>query len=84
MMIDQIARIIANVALALDYSGEMIDEDQIVKIQEQMGADMDDLDPESRKLLSDAFRRIAPEYEAAYQDAVRTLPYCYGLEEEEE
>jgi hypothetical protein len=84
MMIDQIAPIIANLALALDYSEEMIDEDQIVEIQEQMGSDMDDLDPESRKLLSDASRRIAPEYEAVYQDAVRTLPYCYGLEEEEE
>ncbi len=83
MMIEQIARILANLSLALDYSGESIDSDDIVKIQEIMGADMQALDPESRKLLSDAFRRIAPEYDGDFREAVNSMPEDFGLEEED-
>jgi len=82
-MIEQIARILANLSLALDYSGESIDSDDIVKIQEIMGADMQALDPESRKLLSDAFRRIAPEYDGDFREAVNSMPEDFGLEEED-
>ncbi|MEP9357484.1 hypothetical protein [Sphingomonas sp. KR3-1] len=82
-MIDQIARIIANVILALDYSGEVIDEDDVVEILEQMGGDFQELDVESRKILSDAFRRIAPEYEGEFREAVETMPYTMGIEDED-
>ena len=83
MMIDQIARIIANLSLALDYSGDSIDSDEIVQIQEIMGADMQALDPESRKMLSDAFRRIAPEYDGDFRRAVESMPGDFGLEDED-
>lgn len=83
MMIDQIARILANLNLALEYSGESIDFDDIVKIQEIMGADMQDLDRESRKMLSDAFRRIAPEYEGDFRVSVESMPEDFGLEDED-
>ncbi|MBB4839637.1 hypothetical protein HNP52_002706 [Sphingomonas kyeonggiensis] len=83
MMIDQIARILANFTLALDYSGEIIDADDIVKIQEVMGADMQALDPESRRMLSDAFRRIAPEYDGDFRKAVESMPEDFGLEDED-
>jgi hypothetical protein len=82
-MIDQIARILANLNLALDYSGERIDSDDIVKIQEIMGADMQALDPESRKMLSDAFRRIAPEYDGDFRESVENMPEDFGLEDED-
>ncbi|MBB4097055.1 hypothetical protein [Sphingomonas kyeonggiensis] len=83
MMIDQIARVLANLSLALDYSGEIIDSDEIVRIQEIMGADMQALDPESRKMLSDAFRRIAPEYDGIFREAVENMPEDFGLEDED-
>ena len=81
MMIDQIARIIANVTLSLDYSGEIIDEDDVVEILEQLGGDLQELDNDSRKILSDAFRRIAPEYEGEFREAVETMPETFGIEE---
>ncbi len=83
MMIDQIARILANLALALDYSGEIIDADDVVKIQEIMGSDMQALDLESRRMLSDAFRRIAPEYDGDFRKAVQSMPEDFGLEDED-
>ncbi|MDQ0250368.1 hypothetical protein J2W22_002432 [Sphingomonas kyeonggiensis] len=83
MMIDQIARVLANVSLALDYSGDSIDSDEIVRIQEIMGADMQALDPETRKMLSDAFRRIAPEYDGDFRKAVESMPEDFGLEDED-
>jgi hypothetical protein len=48
-MIDQIARILANIILALEYSGETIDQDDVVRIIEQLVSDLEDLDTESRK-----------------------------------
>jgi len=83
MMIDQIARILANLTLALEYSGESIDSDEIVRIQEIMGADMQAMDQESRKILSDAFRRIAPEYDGDFREAVESMPEDFGLEDED-
>lgn len=84
MMIDQIARIIANFILALDYSEEEIHEDDVVKILEQIGSDFQGLDPESRVILSDAFRRIAPEYEGEFRDTVKTIPESFGIEDDED
>lgn len=82
MMIGQIARILANIILALEYSGETIDQDDVVKIMEQLGSDLEDLDTESRKMLSDAFRRIASEYEGEFRASVASIPDDFGLEEE--
>lgn len=82
-MILQIARTLANLNLSLEYSGEVIDEDDVVKILEHMTADLQELDPDSRKALSDAFRAIAAEYEGEYREFIETLPYAIGLEDEE-
>lgn len=82
-MIHQIARTLANLIIALDFSGETIDEDDVVEILEQLGGDLQDLDPESRKLLSDAFRRIAPEYDGDFRKAVESIPEDFGLEDED-
>jgi enamine deaminase RidA (YjgF/YER057c/UK114 family) len=83
MMIDQIARILANLTLTLDNSGDTIDSDDIVKIQEYMASDMQALDSGSRKMLSDAFRRIAPEYHEDFRAAVASMPEDFGLEGED-
>jgi len=83
MMIHQIARAIANLNIALEFSGETIHEDDVVQILEQLGGDLQDLDTESRKILSDAFRHIAPEYEGEFREFVETLPDAIGLEDED-
>jgi hypothetical protein len=80
MIILQLARVIANVAIHLDFSGEVIDEDDIVEIIEQLAIDLQDLDGESRKILSDAFRHIAPEYEGEFREYVETMPDGFGIE----
>jgi hypothetical protein len=80
MIILQLARVIANVAIHLDFSGEVIDEDDIVNIIEQLAIDLQDLDGESRKILSDAFRHIAPEYEGEFREYVETMPDGFGIE----
>ncbi len=83
MMIHQIARALANINIALDFSGESIDEDDVIQILERLGYDLQNLDTESRKILSDAFRHIAPEYKGELRDFVATLPYTIGIEDEE-
>lgn len=83
MMIHQLARAIANVDIALEFSGESIDEDDVIQILEQLGRDLLNLDAESRRILSDAFRHIAPEYEGRFRNYVETLPDTIGLEEED-
>jgi hypothetical protein len=80
MIILQLARAIANVAIHLDFSGEVIDEDDIVEIIEHLAIDLQDLDGESRKILSDAFRHIAPEYEGEFREYVETMPDGFGIE----
>lgn len=83
MMIHQIARAIANFNIALEFSGESIHEDYVVQILEQLGGDLQELDAESRKILSDSFRHIAPEYEGEFREFVETLPDTIGLEDED-
>jgi hypothetical protein len=83
MMIHQIARAIANFNIALEFSEESIHEDDVVKILEQLGGDLQELDAESRKILSDSFRHIAPEYEGELRHFVETLPDTIGLEDED-
>jgi hypothetical protein len=80
MIIHQLARVIANLAIALDFSNDTIDEDDIVNIIEQLAIDLQDLDGESRKILSDAFRHIAPEYEGEFREYVETMPDGFGIE----
>lgn len=79
-MIHQLARTLANLNITLEFSGETIDEDDIVQILEQLGADLQELDAESRKILSDAFRHIAPEYKGELREFVETLPDTIGIE----
>lgn len=83
MMIHTLVRAIANMNIALDYSGETIDEDDVVDIMEQFSADLQKLDADSRKILSDAFRHIAREYEGELREYVKTFPYAIGIEDEE-
>ncbi|NYT39359.1 hypothetical protein HZY97_01190 [Sphingomonas sp. R-74633] len=83
MMVHQLARTIANFYIALDFSEEDIHEDDVVKILENVAIDLLELDPESRKILSDAFRNIAPEYDVDFREYVETFPATIGIEEEE-
>jgi len=83
MMIHQIARALANLNIALEFSGEAIDEDDVVQILEQLGGDLQALDAESRKMLSDAFRSIAPEYDGDFRQSVESMPEDFGLEDED-
>lgn len=83
MMIYQLARAIANINIALEFSGESIDEDDVIQIMEQLGGDLLALDDESRRILSNAFRHIASEYEGEFREYVETLPDTIGLEEED-
>ena len=84
MMIHQIARALANINIALIFSAEPIEEDDVIQILEQFGRDLLALDAASRKILSDAFRHIAPEYEGEFREFVQTLPEAIGLEDEDD
>jgi len=83
MMIHQIARALANLNIALEFSEETIDEDEVINILERLGWDLNNLDTESQKMLSDAFRHIAPEYEGEFRDFVATLPETIGIDSEQ-
>jgi len=82
LIIHQLAREIANITITLELSGESIDEDDVVEILEHLGADLQDLDTESRKILADAFRQIAPEYPDDVRGLVESMAEDFGIEEE--
>jgi len=82
MMVNQFARLIANIIIALDFAGETIEEDDIVNIINNLGHDLLGLDAESRKVLSEALRNIAPEYEGKFRKYVENIPDAFGLDVE--
>lgn len=82
MIAIQIARLIANFCLFLDFAGEeIIDPDEGVEVTEVLGAYLHDLDKDFLRELVDAFALIADEYTGKYKESVRNIASDFFLEE---
>ena len=81
-MVDKgLARAIANVAIFLEFSNEdLINEDASVEAMEQLAADLQALNNQSRKELSEALKMIAQGYDGAIAEFVSGLPDLFGIE----
>lgn len=82
MIVQQIARIIANYIIFLDMTDDdILDPDAAVQMMEALGADLDALDKGFLRELVDAFPVIAEEYSGEAQKLVRNIPRHFYLEE---
>lgn len=78
----QLARIIADIHLFFDLTGEdKLNLDDSVKMMEYLAGSLHELDAPFLRELVDAFTEIAPEYGEAGEAAVRDIARAYGLEE---
>lgn len=78
----QIARLIANFVLSLEYADdETIDANEVVQVFKILRADLKALDKDSLRELLDAFAVVALEYPGKYQQSVHDLPHDLFLEE---
>jgi len=82
MVAEQVARIIADFLLFLDFEeDQVIDADDAVTMTEWVGSRLDALDKDFLRQLVDAFAVIAPEYSGESQKLVRDIPSDFYLEE---
>jgi len=82
MIATQIARMIANVILFLELTGdENLDPDTAVEMMEELAGDLQSLDKGFLRELIDAFAVIAPEYSGESQKLVRDIAFDFYLEE---
>lgn len=78
----QIARILADISLLLEVTGEeKLNLDDAVKMSEFFGAQLEELDKGFLRELVDAFAAIAPEYGDKLGEMVRDIPYYFSLDE---
>ena len=78
----QLARLIANFSLFLDFADEeVLDPDAAVQTIEILGAGLQELDKEFLRELVDAFVVIADEYAGECRESVRNLASDFFLEE---
>ena len=77
----QVARLIANFVLSLEFADEeTVDPQVIMKVFETLEEDCKALDKGSLRELVDAFATISSEYQEQYQQLVRNLPHDFFLE----
>ena len=82
MIATQIARIIAEYMVFLNFTGEdQLDPDLAVKVMEALAGDLEELDRGFLRELINAFATIAPEYSGEAQQLVRDIAYHFFLEE---
>ncbi|MCW2363363.1 MULTISPECIES: hypothetical protein [Sphingobium] len=82
MIVEQIARIVADFFLFLNMTDEeLLDLDVSVLMMEDMAARLQDLDKAFLRELVDAFPVIASEYSGEAQKLVLDIPYSFYLEE---
>lgn len=78
----QLARIIADILLFLELSGEdKLNLDESVEMSEWFAHSLEQSDKVFLRELVDAFAEIAPEYGEAGEATVRDITRAYGLEE---
>ncbi len=81
MMDKGIALAIVNIAIFLEFSGdEVINEDASVEGLEQLAADLQLVDQQSRADLSAHFRALSTGYKGDVREFVFSLPEAFGLE----
>ena len=77
----EIARAIANIAIFLEFSpDDILDEDASMQAMEQLSSDLQELDRNSREILSSGFRSIASDYKGMARNFVENLPDSLGIE----
>ncbi|MCW2383192.1 MULTISPECIES: hypothetical protein [unclassified Sphingobium] len=82
MIVEQIARIVADFFLFLNMTDEeLLDLDVSVLMMEDMAARLQDLDKAFLRELVDAFPVIASEYSGEAHKLVFDIPYSFYLEE---
>ncbi|MCW2336489.1 hypothetical protein M2337_000722 [Sphingobium sp. B2D3A] len=82
MMVEQIARMVADFFLFLNMTDEeLLDLDVSVLMMEDMAARLQDLDKAFLRELVDAFPVIASEYSGEAHKLVLDIPYSFYLEE---
>ncbi|MCW2389807.1 hypothetical protein M2333_002853 [Sphingobium sp. B11D3B] len=82
MIVEQIARIVADFFLFLNMTEEeLLDLDVSVLMMEDMAARLQDLDKAFLRELVDAFPVIASEYSGEAHKLVLDIPYSFYLEE---
>ncbi|MCW2410554.1 MULTISPECIES: hypothetical protein [unclassified Sphingobium] len=82
MIVEQIARIVADFFLFLNMTDEeLLDLDVSVLMMEDMAARLQDLDKAFLRELVDAFPVIASEYSGEAHKLVLDIPYSFYLEE---
>ena len=75
-----IARVVANIAIFLEFSGnEILNADAAVRAMEQLAADLQSLDELAQRQLSAAIFSIASEYGATEKEFLDGLPESLGL-----
>jgi hypothetical protein len=81
MVSNKVAIAIANLAIFLEFcSAELLDEGTAVQAMEQLAADLQELDQDSRRELVASFRSIAARYDDEARSFVENMPYAFGIE----
>lgn len=76
------ARVIADFAIFFELvDDEILDPDICVEQMEQLGYNLQQMEPEELRKLIDAFPAVAAEYEGRAAEVVRDIPYSFFLEE---
>lgn len=82
MIAEQVASIIAEYVVFLEFTGENeLDPDTAVKMMEALAGQLEDLDKGFLRELVDAFPVVAEEYSGEVREVVRNIAHSFYLEE---
>jgi hypothetical protein len=76
----QLIRIIANLALYLEFSSSTRDEDSEVSVMEQLASELQGMSEEDQRKFSDTIRAIGPDYDKKQREFLTEFPENFGLE----